>query len=605
LDEATGDAYMILAGAEGHRQHLGAARLARVLASKKSSSLVWLGPCPGAERGPGERFSVAASTLVQRGLPAVLTTPYLMSDKASVAFARVLFTALAGALPVELAVAQARSAVYQQAIRPGEWGIPVLYAHKPSWQLVDRAALAATASVRGDAALAQDDFAEAIDGYRLASEIDAHPVDLERKELAEEIRRILGDANHTLSTLTGSAESQAVAVMKAMEDLEKAQQSLPESRTIELVLSRARQEALALRDRLWSEGQQLMKSHAVGQTLDRRHRRAERCVRLFEKAVKLDSESLPALSEDLTRAVNRLGYLRQAQASIRAQRGRRRLLYGIVSVAVIAGLLWLSVAFGLVPAAMFKVKVPKVALLPPRPTAAYTLVPASATATVPLPTATFTVVATPVPEQVSATATLSPVWSSTPSPSPTHAARPSPSRTAMPSAFASPTLGLTPAHTQTPALIYPSETPTATPRRATPTPVPTPTRGIVYAAPTLLQPEDVIYLSQDSSGLLTMRWTWAGTLQPDEWFDIRVWREGTPHYGIAWTKQSEYTYDICLKGSGQVYWSIAIVHGQNGQWLSDLSPEAAPRRFWSSRSDEWCSSRGRPVQSLPPATGAP
>ena len=93
-----------------------------------------------------------------------------------------------------------------------------------------------------------------------------------------------------------------------------------------------------------------------------------------------------------------------------------------------------------------------------------------------------------------------------------------------------------------------------------------------------------------------MRWTWDGDLQKDEWFDVRVWQAGMPHYGIAWTKQSEYVYDICLKGNGSFYWSVAIVRGEEGQWFGDLSPEAAPRLFSSSRSDEWCVQNGRWVQ---------
>jgi hypothetical protein len=93
-----------------------------------------------------------------------------------------------------------------------------------------------------------------------------------------------------------------------------------------------------------------------------------------------------------------------------------------------------------------------------------------------------------------------------------------------------------------------------------------------------------------------MRWEWDGELQPDEWFDVRIWRPGMPHYGVAWTKESEYVYDICLKGNGLLYWSIAIIQGQDGLWEANLSPEAPPRRFSSSRSDRWCEQNGRLVQ---------
>ena len=69
----------------------------------------------------------------------------------------------------------------------------------------------------------------------------------------------------------------------------------------------------------------------------------------------------------------------------------------------------------------------------------------------------------------------------------------------------------------------------------------------------------------------------------------------TPHYGVAWTKQTQYLYDICLMGSGEFNWSIAVVRGTNGAWQADLSPEAPPRRFSSYRSDAWCRRHGRVV----------
>jgi hypothetical protein len=90
-----------------------------------------------------------------------------------------------------------------------------------------------------------------------------------------------------------------------------------------------------------------------------------------------------------------------------------------------------------------------------------------------------------------------------------------------------------------------------------------------------------------------MQWQWTGTLQPDEWFDVRIWQAGMPHHGVAWTKQPEYVYDICLKGNGLFFWSIAVIHGTGGQWQADLSPEASPRQFSSSRDDEWCAEHGR------------
>jgi hypothetical protein len=114
----------------------------------------------------------------------------------------------------------------------------------------------------------------------------------------------------------------------------------------------------------------------------------------------------------------------------------------------------------------------------------------------------------------------------------------------------------------------------------------------------LVQPEDIVFLSQGTDTKYTMRWEWDGTLQADEWFDVRIWQAGMPHHGVAWTKRPQYVYDICLKGNGHYYWSVAVVRGEGSLWLTDLSPEATPRRFSSSRSDAWCDRHGRWVQDV-------
>ena len=187
----------------------------------------------------------------------------------------------------------------------------------------------------------------------------------------------------------------------------------------------------------------------------------------------------------------------------------------------------------------------------------------------------------------------SPSATATPQPSPTVA----PTDTPTPE----PTATLPPTAAAQPAVSEPTSTPTATPA-PTATPTPTPTPGIVYPAPVLIQPEDVSLLTQSTYSTYLFEWTWQGTLGADEWFDVRVWRPGTPHRGVAWTREQAYLYDLCLQGSGEYLWSVAVVRGRDGQWLADLSPEATPHRFASSRSDVWCDRHGR--FSLP-APGGP
>jgi hypothetical protein len=126
-----------------------------------------------------------------------------------------------------------------------------------------------------------------------------------------------------------------------------------------------------------------------------------------------------------------------------------------------------------------------------------------------------------------------------------------------------------------------------------PLPTETPTPGIIYPAPVLLSPEDVSALSQSTFSTYLLSWQWDGELAENEWFDVRVWQEGTPHYGVAWTKEQEYWYDLCLQGNGLFSWSVAVIRGEEGQWLGDLSPEAPPHQFSSARSDSWCKRKDR------------
>jgi tetratricopeptide (TPR) repeat protein len=180
----------------------------------------------------------------------------------------------------------------------------------------------------------------------------------------------------------------------------------------------------------------------------------------------------------------------------------------------------------------------------------------------PLPTATMPVVVPAAPTQAFTTSPPTPL------PEPTSTWTPAPSDTSTPE----------PTDTATPR---PTETPTFTPEPATPTraptrrPTSTPSPQVAYPAPVLLQPEDGTSFSTPTM----LRWSWTGTLRPDEHFDVRVWHEGEPHYGVAWTKEGEFLYDPNIKGPGTFYWSVAVIQGENGQWLADRGPEAPARSF--------------------------
>jgi protein phosphatase len=183
-------------------------------------------------------------------------------------------------------------------------------------------------------------------------------------------------------------------------------------------------------------------------------------------------------------------------------------------------------------------------------------------AAVPQPTDTLTATAT-ASDLVAAVDTETPI-SSQPTESPT------PEPTVQP-----PTATLEP--TKAPvATIAPRST--APPATSTPNPP-------SYPVPGPEQPQEGAWF--DGTETIELRWGWNGTLGPDEHFDVRVWREGGEHLGVAWSKEPFYFLNMFNleerlsqpEPRGIYYWSVAIIRGQGGQVLKVLSSESVARSF--------------------------
>jgi hypothetical protein len=423
-----------------------------------------------------------------------------------------------------------------------------------------------------------------------------------KKERADEARRKLREAHEILSAPAGSPESRAAAIRDVLHDLQQAEQGLPGSRAVQELLLQARQEAAGLRDRLWKDGQQLVAGRPVGQTLARRCKGAEEGVRLLAMAKELDLDDLPALADDLSRARYRLAYLQTAQRKAQAAHRRRLPVYAVLGLVAVGALFLAGVALEVVRLPARRAPMARTVAPAPGETASPTVAQVASS-----PTSTPGDTASPTVAQVARSPTALPADTASPPPpaAPSPTATPRDTATTAPSPTPQPAATPWPSATPTPP---PTATRTAGPRRAAPAPSPTASAlpapslspGPIYPAPQLLQPEDVVFFSRGAGGEYVMRWQWAGTLRADEWFDVRVWQAGMPHYGIAWTKKPEYVYDLCLKGSGHFLWSVAVVRGQDGRWLADLSPEATPRHFSSSRDDRWCVRYGRLLPGVVP-----
>jgi hypothetical protein len=138
-----------------------------------------------------------------------------------------------------------------------------------------------------------------------------------------------------------------------------------------------------------------------------------------------------------------------------------------------------------------------------------------------------------------------------------------------------------------------SAPPSPTPRvSATSTLTPTPT-GMPYPAPVLLEPGPGGSQGTDvsASSPFTFQWTWAGTLGPDEYFDLQLecsrGCSDTEWAGIAWTKELTFHSDnftvLQSRGASLVKpyyiwteWRVQVIRGREGRVEAVLSPPSLP-----------------------------
>lgn len=99
--------------------------LARELSEENAIRLAVLNSCQTAVEPGSDPFAGIASSIVQRGIPAVIAMQTVISSTAARAFSEELYRALADGLPVDAAVSDARRAI-SHAVGGVEWATPVL-----------------------------------------------------------------------------------------------------------------------------------------------------------------------------------------------------------------------------------------------------------------------------------------------------------------------------------------------------------------------------------------------------------------------------------------------------------------------------------------------
>jgi hypothetical protein len=120
----------------GKSSDMRADRLATLLNDHQSMRLVLLNSCESAKGSPVDPFAGVATSLIQKGIPAVIAMQFSITDKAAIAFAQWFYWSLAQGFPVDAAVATARKAIYMLPNNV-EWGTPVLYMRSKDGNLFD------------------------------------------------------------------------------------------------------------------------------------------------------------------------------------------------------------------------------------------------------------------------------------------------------------------------------------------------------------------------------------------------------------------------------------------------------------------------------------
>ena len=118
--------------------------LGTLLHNHPSMRIALLNACEGARTLGADAFAGVAQRLVQQGIPCVVAMQFEISDGAAIQFSSAFYAAVAAGLPVDLAVAQGRLAIYSE-VSDLEWATPVLYLRSPDARIFAPSAAAPSA----------------------------------------------------------------------------------------------------------------------------------------------------------------------------------------------------------------------------------------------------------------------------------------------------------------------------------------------------------------------------------------------------------------------------------------------------------------------------
>jgi hypothetical protein len=138
---------------EGSSFPVRAEDLARELSEENTIRLVVMNSCQSAVDLEGDPFAGISSSLVARGIPAVVAMQNVISEQAARVFSDELYRAVAEGLPVDAGVSEARRAI-NNVVGGIEWATPVLFMRAADGMLFEFGRKSAAAKLRKPTVLA-------------------------------------------------------------------------------------------------------------------------------------------------------------------------------------------------------------------------------------------------------------------------------------------------------------------------------------------------------------------------------------------------------------------------------------------------------------------
>jgi Tol biopolymer transport system component len=127
---------LLFENAKGKSNPVSSESLRTLFQNHQTLQLAVLNACEGARTDPTDPFAGVAQNLLRGGVNAVIAMQFEISDDAAIVLSSEFYTALADGLPVDAALAEARTAVFTRASAV-EWATPVLYLRSPDAAIFD------------------------------------------------------------------------------------------------------------------------------------------------------------------------------------------------------------------------------------------------------------------------------------------------------------------------------------------------------------------------------------------------------------------------------------------------------------------------------------